>query len=52
MGSKYDVKAWSHDGLEYRYFDEYYGNSLIVAIWTIIKIKRSECKCVQFTIRW
>ncbi len=56
MGNKYEVYYWIKmtfvpSDSEYDYLKIYSGNSLLKAIWTIIKSKKLGIGCVKFEIR-
>jgi len=54
MGFKYEVYEWykrTHTGEDYKYHLEYQGQSLLKAIWIIIKLKRNGSRCIKFEWR-
>jgi len=57
MGWKYEVSTWAkrEDGYkrndDYDYIPKYYGDSLIVALWTLFRLKRQGHGCVKLEWR-
>lgn len=53
MGWVYEVEAWesSEEGLKYKYVSYYMGDSLIKAIYWMIKLKINGASCVKLEWR-
>ena len=54
MGYKYEVYEWWQDitsGDGYKYHLEYEGNSLIVALFSVLKLKYQGAGCVKLEWR-
>ena len=54
MGEKYEVMEWCKDitnGEDYSWVQEYYGRSLISALFKLYKLKRQGSFCIKLIVR-